>query len=251
MGSGLGDFVKNLQNQRTISYDEIEYFAECSIEGHHGNLVCGDFQGQRVVVMQGRLHFYEGHSISDVVFPVRTLCKLGIENLVLTNASGGLNPKHPPGSFMLIKDHINLMGQNPLIGPNDENLGSRFPDMSCVYDPKAIEQVMAAAKKEKISVFSGVYAAVTGPCYETPSEVKYLHAIGADAVGMSTVPEVIAARHMGVNTFGISCITNLGSGLTDNKLDHHEVKEVAQRVKREFVRLLEIVLTIDVLEKVK
>jgi purine-nucleoside phosphorylase len=238
LGSGLGDFADDLGKKTVIPYSEIPYFKKVSVKGHAGNLVTGDVSDRHIAVLQGRYHFYEGHDIRDVVFPVRVLCALGISNLILTNAAGGINSAFAPGDLMVITDHINLMGENPLTGENDERLGPRFPDMSRIYDREISEKIYASAMGMNIPVRRGVYAGLRGPSYETPAEIRMLKTVGADSVGMSTVPEGIAAKHMGVRIAGISCITNYAAGIKDEPLDHKEVTETADRVKAQFIALL-------------
>lgn len=242
LGSGLGEFADRVTEKSVCEYADIPHFRKVSVAGHAGRLVLGRIGATPVAVLQGRYHYYEGHDISDVVFPVRVLAKLGITSLLLTNAAGGINRELKPGDLMVIRDHINLMGVNPLRGANDERLGPRFPDMSNVYD-SVYQDVIAAAQKEiGLMVKRGVYLALSGPSYETPAEIRMLAALGADAVGMSTVPEAICARHMGVRVAGISCITNLAAGVTDQPLSHAEVTETAERVKGDFIRLLNRVI---------
>ncbi|MEN8221768.1 MAG: purine-nucleoside phosphorylase [Acidobacteriota bacterium] len=238
LGSGLGDFADEVDKSVVIPYDDIPHFKKVKVKGHAGNLVAGMVSGKAVVVLQGRYHFYEGHDIRDIVFPVRVLCSLGIKDLIITNAAGGINGAFTPGDLMVITDHINLMGENPLTGDNDERLGPRFPDMSSIYDNTQSEKIISTARSLSISVKSGVYAGLMGPSYETPAEIRMLKAIGADSVGMSTVPEAIAAKHMGMNVMGVSCITNYAAGITDQPLDHKEVTETADRVKEDFINLL-------------
>ncbi len=243
LGSGLGKFAELLENRITIPYSEIPGFKKVSVKGHKGNLVKGSSKGVPVIVLQGRYHFYEGHDIKDVVFPVRVLCRMGVKQIILTNAAGGINREFKPGDLMIIEDHINLMGVNPLHGENDERLGPRFPDMSEVYNKRTAGIISEAGNQLGISLKGGVYAGLRGPSYETPAEIKMLASIGADSVGMSTVPESIAARHMGVLVNGISCITNYAAGITDSPLDHKEVTETAERVHSDFIRLIEKVIS--------
>lgn len=238
LGSGLGDFADEIENSVVIPYEEIPNFKKVKVKGHAGNLVAGMVSGKPVAVLQGRYHFYEGHDIRDIVFPVRVLCSLGIKDLLITNAAGGINSAFAPGDLMVISDHINLMGENPLSGDNDERIGPRFPDMSTIYDKILSEKIISTARSMKISVKSGVYAGLRGPSYETPAEIRMLKTVGADSVGMSTVPEAIAAKHMGMKVAGISCITNFAAGITDQPLDHKEVTETADRVKEDFITLL-------------
>jgi len=238
LGSGLGDFADGIDKSVAIPYGEIPHFKKVKVKGHAGNLVAGMVSGKPVAVLQGRYHFYEGHDIKDVVFPVRVLCYLGINDLLITNAAGGINGAFVPGDLMVITDHINMMGKNPLTGDNDERLGPRFPDMSSIYDKKQSEKILSTARSLSISIKSGVYAGLMGPSYETPAEIRMLKTVGADSVGMSTVPEAIAAKHMGIRVAGISCITNFAAGITEHPLDHKEVTETADRVKEDFINLL-------------
>jgi len=237
LGSGLSGFAKEVKVDFEIPFGKIPHFAVSSVEGHPGKLIFGTLNGVPVAVLAGRLHAYEGLTYQQVVFPVRTLAIMGVKTVVMTNASGGLNPKMKAGDFMIIKDHINLTGNNPLVGPN-VNLGPRFVDMSEPYDLKLSKVMEAALKTAKARASTGVYVGVLGPTYETAAEVKYLAKIGGGAVGMSTVVEVIAARHAGLRVVGLSCITNLGTGLSKVKLTHEDVKEVAARVEDKFTRAL-------------
>ncbi len=238
LGSGLGAFADSLERAVSIPYTELPDFPRSSVVGHAGKLVLGFHQGLPVVSMQGRVHFYEGYQPWQVAFPARVLCRLGIKGLIVTNAAGGINSQFSVGDLMAITDHLNLAGYNPLVGPNDEQLGPRFPDMSNAYDSGFLEVLRASAKEEKVAIREGVYVSLSGPSYETPAEIRMLRTMGADAVGMSTVPEVIVAAHMGVKVAGISCITNLAAGLSKQKLSHAEVSETADRVKDVFSRLL-------------
>jgi len=222
-----------------IPYGDIPHFPVSTAPGHHGQLVVGKCGGKTVAVMEGRFHVYEGWSLLDVTYPIRVLRALGAKTLILSNASGGMNPRFEQGDLMLITDHINLMGVNPLIGPNDESLGPRFPDMSEPYDLKLQALVKKIALQERIPLKEGVYVGVTGPNLETRAEYRFLKLIGADAVGMSTVPEAIAARHMGMEVLGISCITNMAAGVLPQPLRHEEVLEMARRVRGAFTSLLE------------
>ncbi len=242
LGSGLGEFADRIEEQVVIPYGDIPHFKNVSVAGHAGRLVLGKIGGVPVAVLQGRYHYYEGHDISDVVFPVRVLAKLGIAGLLLTNAAGGIGRDLQPGDLMIIRDHINLMGLNPLRGANDERLGPRFPDMSAVYDPEFQDIIAAAQKEIGRTTRRGVYLSLSGPSYETPAEIRMLATLGADAVGMSTVPEAVCARHMGIRVAGISCVTNLAAGISKQPLSHQEVTETADRVKNDFIRLLEIVI---------
>jgi len=238
LGSGLAHFAEEVDVDTLIPFNEIPHFTPPSVEGHPGALLLGKIRGKNVAVLQGRIHFYEGHSLDSVVYPTRVLKFLGIDTLILTNAAGGIAPNMAPGDLMLISDHINLTGNNPLIGPNIKELGARFPDMTNTYSPELLEKAESIMKTQNISYKKGVYCGVTGPSYETPAEVQYLHKIGGSAVGMSTVPEAICARHMGLKIAGISCVTNLAAGISKTELNHDEVKEVAQRVEKEFCAFL-------------
>jgi purine-nucleoside phosphorylase len=242
LGSGLGEFAAQVAGQAAIAYGDIPHFKNVSVAGHAGRLVLGTIGPVAVAVLQGRYHYYEGHDISDVVFPVRVLAKLGVKNLLLTNAAGGIGRGLTPGDLMVIRDHINLMGINPLRGANDERLGPRFPDMSAVYDPEFQEAIATAQKEIGLAPKRGVYLALSGPSYETPAEIRMLAALGADAVGMSTVPEAICARHAGMRVAGISCVTNLAAGISAQPLSHKEVTETAARVKDDFIKLLQLVV---------
>jgi purine-nucleoside phosphorylase len=238
LGSGLGGFGDTLERPVSIDYAELPDFPRSSVVGHAGRLVLGWRGSVPVVAMQGRVHFYEGYEPWQVAFPARVLCRLGIQHLTVTNAAGGINLGFRPGDLMAMTDHLNLAGYNPLIGPNDDRLGPRFPDMSHAYDPTYLGVLKEVAAREKIALQQGVYASLAGPSYETPAEIRMLRSLGADAVGMSTVPEVIVAAHMGVKVTGISCITNLAAGIGQQKLSHEEVAETADRVKGTFTRLL-------------
>ncbi|HEX8129703.1 MAG TPA: purine-nucleoside phosphorylase [Pyrinomonadaceae bacterium] len=238
LGSGLGAFADDLEDAVGIPYEDIPGFARSTVEGHAGRLVVGRVAGVPVVVQQGRFHFYEGYALDEVTFPVRVLGLLGVKVLILTNAAGGLNNSFKQGALMLISDHLNLMGVNPLRGANDARFGARFPDMSEVYDREFQEAVICEAQAMKIELKRGIYAALTGPSYETPAEIRMLRALGADAVGMSTVPEAIIARHMGVKVLGISCITNMAAGVLDRPIDHAEVIETGEQVRATFTELL-------------
>jgi purine-nucleoside phosphorylase len=231
LGSGLGAFAESLDQATAIPYGQIPHFPASTAIGHKGELVVGLSQGVPVAVMSGRIHYYEGYSLQQVVFPIRVLGKLGVKSVVMTNAAGSVNVDFRPGELMIIEDHINYMGGNPLIGPNDEALGLRFFDMSEAYDPELRQVAERACQQAGVPVHRGVYIAFTGPSYETPAEIRMARAVGADAVGMSTVPEVIAAQHMGLRVLGISCITNMAAGVLKQKLDHREVLEVGERVK--------------------
>jgi purine-nucleoside phosphorylase len=238
LGSGLGAFARSLERATAIPYGEIPHFPTSTAIGHSGELVVGHCQGVPVAVMSGRAHYYEGYTLQQVVFPVRVLGRMGVKILILTNAAGSVNVAYKPGELMVISDHINFMGGNPMIGPNEDQLGLRFFDMSESYDPQLREIAEKACWKAGVTVRKGVYIAFTGPSYETPAEIKMSRAMGADAVGMSTVPEVIAARHMGVRVLGISCITNMAAGVIKKPLDHREVLEVGEKVKAGLIDVL-------------
>jgi purine-nucleoside phosphorylase len=242
LGSGLGDFADGLNDSLVVPYAEIPGWPAATVIGHAGRLVVGTHGGRRVAALSGRAHFYEGHDLRIVTFPTRVLGALGIRTLILTNAAGGINLAFKPGTLMAIDDHINLLGSNPLVGPNEDRFGTRFPDMTEVYSRRLRGIADEAARAEGLALAHGVYAAVHGPSYETPAEIRYLRVIGADAVGMSTVPEAIVARHMGMEVLGISCITNPAAGVLPTPLVHEAVMEVAKRVKGEFSRLLEGIL---------
>jgi purine-nucleoside phosphorylase len=239
LGSGLGDFAEELAEPVILPYAEIPHFPVSTVAGHAGRLVCGKLGEKKILAMQGRFHFYEGYPMEEVVFPVRVMAMLGIRRLIVTNAAGGVNPDFHPGELMLITDHINFMGTNPLIGANDDQLGPRFPDMSHAYDEQGLALARRAAQQAGIPLREGVYAAFTGPSYETPAEIRMVRTWGADAVGMSTVPEVIAANHAGMRVTGLSCITNLAAGM-QKSLNHEEVMATSARVKDDFKRLLTV-----------
>jgi purine-nucleoside phosphorylase len=242
LGSGLGAFADSLENATVIPYAEIRGIPKSSVAGHKGCLVLGDAEGVSVVAMQGRNHLYEGHTAAEVVFGARLMFKLGATSMIVTNAAGGIDPEFSVGDLMLLSDHLNLTGQNCLLGPNDDSLGARFVDMTVAYDQDLRKIAREAAEEIGFSLKSGVYAGLLGPTYETPAEIRMLQTIGASAVGMSTVHEVIAARHMSVRCLGISCITNLAAGLGDGTLSHDEVKETADQVHDRFVGLLRGIL---------
>lgn len=238
LGSGLGAFAREIAVEKTIPFHDIPHFGKASVEGHSGNLIFGKMGDKSIVALQGRLHYYEGHSLDTVVFPLRVMALMGVQIMVLTNSAGGLGDGMKAGDFMIIEDHINLTGANPLMGPNMKELGPRFPDMSEAYDRKLIALLEEIFKQQNVSFHRGVYAGVTGPTYETPAEVRYLKQIGCSAVGMSTVPESIAANHMGLRVAALSCITNLAAGLSKHKLTHEEVTETAKRVEKDFASIL-------------
>ena len=244
LGSGLGDFADTLENAVCIPYRNIPNFPITSAPGHSGNLVIGKKCGQIVAALQGRIHYYEGQSMQAITMPVRVLSAIGVKNLVLTNAAGGANAGYKPGSLMLISDHINYCGMNPLIGPNLDRFGPRFPDVTDLYSRALRRAVKEKAAAAGIHLEEGVYMMFTGPNYETPAEVRMAQILGADAVGMSTVPEALVAGHCGMQIVGISCITNHAAGVTDQKLDHSEVVAVADQVHDTFQALLEQVLTV-------
>ena len=242
LGSGLGAFADELEDAVAIPYEEIPGFARSTVEGHAGRLVAGRVEGVAVAAMQGRFHFYEGYSLEEVTFPIRVLSLLGAGALVLTNAAGGLNNSLKQGSLMLISDHLNLLGASPLRGPNDARFGTRFPDMSEVYDRAFQDTAVGEAHAMKLELRRGIYAALPGPNYETPAEIRMLRALGADAVGMSTVPEAIVARHMSMRVLGISCITNMAAGVLDRPIDHAEFMETGESVRETFSELLRRVI---------
>ena len=242
LGSGLGDFAGSLTDAVVAPYETLPHWPRSRVVGHAGRLVVGRTAGKRVAALSGRVHVYEGHPMATVVFAVRVMARLGVKALILTNAAGGINTDFGQGALMVIDDHINLMGSNPLIGPNDERMGPRFPDMSVVYSRRLRGLADAAAGAAGIAVRHGIYVAVHGPSYETPAEIRAFRALGADAVGMSTAPEAIAARHMGMEVLGLSCITNMAAGVLDQPLVHDEVMETARRVRGSFIALLEGVI---------
>jgi purine-nucleoside phosphorylase len=242
LGSGLGGFADELSAATAIPYAEIPGFARATVQGHAGRLVVGKIGDSAIAAMQGRFHFYEGYSLEDVTFPIRVLKLLGVRTLILTNASGALNFEFTPGSLMVITDHINLLGVNPLTGPNDERFGPRFPDLSNTYAHELQEIVLMEARAMGMKMGRGVYASLTGPSYETPAEIHMVRTLGADAVGMSTVPEAIVARHMGMQVVGISCITNLAAGVSDEPVDHSQVMATGEQVREEFTELLRRVI---------
>ena len=242
LGSGLGDFADTLSEAKTFPYSQIPNWPASAVAGHAGTLVIGTLTGRRVAALAGRAHYYEGHDMRTVTFATRAVARLVVRTLILTNAAGGINVSFKPGTLMLMDDHINLMGGNPLMGPNEDRFGARFPDMTMVYSKRLRTLAAKAAQERGLALAHGVYVAVHGPSYETPAEIRYLRTIGADAVGMSTVPEAIAARHMGLEVLGISCITNPAAGVLPQPLVHDEVMEVARRVRGEFASLLEGVI---------
>jgi purine-nucleoside phosphorylase len=238
LGSGLGAFADTLEGLVKIPYADLPHLPASRVPGHSGNLCFGGVFGVPVVCMQGRVHYYEGHTIEAVVHGARTMARLGVRHVLLTNAAGGLEPSWSAGDLMIVTDHLNLMGTSPLLGPNDDALGPRFPDMTEAYDVKLREQLNEVAAAAAIPLRAGIYAGLTGPSYETPAEVRMLRGLGAQAVGMSTVPEVIALRHMGVKVAALSCITNLAAGITKATLNHAEVEEVARTRRDALVTLI-------------
>ena len=238
LGSGLGAFAEELTGATRIAYSRIPGFPPSTVEGHAGQLIVGATGGIPVAVLAGRLHFYEGYSMDEVTFPVRVLGRMGIRALVITNAAGGISPDYRQGAPVLIRDHINFQGTNPLIGHNDERFGLRFPDMTHAYSERLRRIACEEGARQKMSLAEGLYAAVTGPSFETPAEIRALRALGADLVGMSTVPEVIVARQMGLEVLGISCVTNLAAGILDQPITHTEVLETGQRVRSQFTALV-------------
>ncbi len=242
LGSGLGAFASELRDATAIPYADIPNFPISTAIGHAGQLLLGSLDDLPLAVMQGRVHLYEGYSVGQVVFPVRVLARMGIRAVVLTNAAGGINSHYGKGALVLIRDHINLQGQNPLIGPNDDRLGLRHPDMTDAYNADFRRLALEQAEVSGEDIYEGIYAAVTGPSFETPAEIRYLRAIGADLVGMSTVPEVIAARHAGLEVMAISCVTNMAAGMTGQKITAEEVMETGARVREKFLALLRDIL---------
>jgi purine-nucleoside phosphorylase len=242
LGSGLGSFADEFERAVRIPYAKIPHFPRPTIEGHAGRLVIGLVEGVPVVAMQGRVHYYEGYRMKEVAFPVRVFGRMGVRALVITNAAGGINLDYKQGALVVLRDHINLQGTSPLIGPNDERLGPRFPDMSEAYWRPYREAALEEARRLGLEVFEGIYAAMHGPNYETPAEIRALRVLGADLVGMSTAPEVIVARQMGLRVLGISCVTNMAAGITEGPVVHEEVLRTGVRVKGQFVALLRAVI---------
>ncbi len=242
LGSGLGDFATGLIDAVTVPYQDIPHWPRATVVGHAGTLVVGSSKGRRVLALAGRAHFYEGHPLTVATFAMRVLGQLGVKHVVLTNAAGGINTRFSTGALMVIDDHINLMGTNPLVGPNDDRFGVRFPDMSEVYSSRLRTLADQTASALGLPLEHGVYVAVCGPSYETPAEIRAFRLLGADAVGMSTVPEAIVARHLGIEVLGISCITNPAAGVLPQPLVHDEVMETARRVRGAFIALLEGIL---------
>jgi purine-nucleoside phosphorylase len=242
LGSGLGAFAEEISGAARIDYKTIPHFPRSTAIGHAGRMVIGKVADVPVAVMQGRVHFYEGYSMREVIFPMRVMSRMGIRAVLLTNAAGGINESLKQGGLVILRDHINLQGTNPLIGPNDEHFGNRFPDMTRVYWKPYQAAAREEGKRLGIDMAEGVYAALTGPSYETPAEIRYLRAIGADLVGMSTVPEVIAAAHLGIRVLGISCVTNMAAGILDQPITTEEVMETGERVKADFIALVRAVI---------
>lgn len=238
LGSGLGIYTDQIENKVVIPYEEIPHFKKTSVEGHSGALIFGEVRNVPVVALQGRLHPYEGYEMEEVVLPIRALAAIGVEILFLSNASGGINPDFHPGELVVISDHINLSGRNPLVGPNLSELGPRFPDMGNAYDKELREILYTVGKKHEVELKSGVYCSVLGPSYETPAEIRMLRILGADLVGMSTVPEVIAANHIGLKVAAVACVTNYAAGIKEEKLDHADVKKVAEKAMIGFAKVL-------------
>ncbi len=242
LGSGLGDFAGSLASAVSVAYGELPHWPISTVAGHEGRLVVGASRGARIAALAGRCHLYEGHEPRTVTFAVRVLGLLGVKTLILTNAAGGVNTGFAQGGLMVVDDHINLTGQNPLVGANDDRFGPRFPDMSAVYSTRLRRIADEASRAINLPLAHGVYAALLGPSYETPAEIRYLRTIGADAVGMSTAPEAIVARHMGMEVLGISCITNMAAGVLPQPLNHTEVMDTARRVRGQFIALLEDII---------
>jgi len=242
LGSGLGAFADEFDGAARIPYAEIPHFPKSTAIGHAGKLVVGRVGDIPVAGMQGRVHLYEGYSAKDVAFPIRVFSRMGVKAVILTNAAGGIKREFTQGELVVIKDHINMQGVSPLTGENDERFGPRFPDMTVAYDRRFREMTVGLGNRNHIGLYEGVYAALPGPSYETPAEIRYLRTIGADLVGMSTVPEVIAARHCGMRVLGISCVTNAAAGILDQPLDHKEVLETGERIRGQFIALLKMVI---------
>jgi len=242
LGSGLGAFADDLADRVVLPYSAIPHFPVSSAEGHAGNLVIGRVGDVAVAAMQGRVHYYEGHTMLRITFPMRVFCRLGIKGVLLTNAAGGIGPKLKPGCLVVISDHINLQGTNALIGANEDRFGPRFPDMTEAYSKELRKLALAEGKRQGIDIFEGVYAAVPGPSYETPAEIRFLRTIGADVVGMSTVAEVLVARHCGMKVLAISVVTNMAAGILDQPINHSEVLETGQRIRGQFSQLLQALI---------
>lgn len=238
LGSGLGILADLIENPTVIDYKDIPHFPVSTVEGHAGELVIGQVKGKNVVVMKGRFHLYEGYGVETVTFPIRVLKRLGVDTLIVTNAAGGINTSFEPGDLMVIADHLNLTGSNPLVGPNDPEFGDRFPDMSTAYTRELRQLAHKVAEEQQFVIREGVYAGLLGPTYETPAEIRMLRTLGADVVGMSTVSEVIVARHAGLQVLGFSCVSNMAAGILDQPLSHAEVMETTERVKAKFLNLV-------------
>ena len=242
LGSGLGAFADSLGDATAIDYAEIPHYPRATAIGHAGRLVIGTSAGVPLAAMQGRVHFYEGISMKEVAFPMRVFGRMGVQAALLTNAAGGINREYKQGALVVLSDHINLQGPGPLVGPNDDRFGPRFPDMTYAYDRAYRRMALEEGRRLGLDIYEGVYAALSGPSYETPAEIRYLRAIGADLVGMSTTAEVIVARHMGINILAISCVTNMAAGILDQPLNHVEVLETGRKVQKQFVALIEAVV---------
>ncbi|MCT4607295.1 MAG: purine-nucleoside phosphorylase [Marinisporobacter sp.] len=242
LGSGLGAIADQIQEKEVFPYNEIPNFPVSTVEGHAGQLVIGTLEGKKVVAMQGRFHYYEGYHMKEVTFPVRVMKLLGIKKLIVTNAAGAVNTNYKPGDLMLISDHLNLSGDHPLIGKNLKDFGPRFPDMSNAYDKELRTKVKEIAKSLNIALQEGVYACMSGPTYETPAEVRMVRILGADAVGMSTAPEVITAVHSNIQVVGVSCMTNMAAGILDQPLDHSEVMETSEKARAKFITLMKSII---------
>jgi len=238
LGSGLGVLKDEIENKIVIKYEDIPEFPISTVEGHAGELIIGELSGKSIIAMNGRFHYYEGYHIKQTVFPIRVFSLLGVKKIILTNAAGGINTNIKEGSFMVINDHLSFFTESVLRGKNEDEFGIRFPDMSEVYDKEEVEKMKLIIEKHTGTVVEGVYAYMKGPCYETPAEIRALRILGADAVGMSTVPEAIVARHSGMKVVAVSCITNMAAGVTNKKLSHEEVKATADRVKGEFKEII-------------
>ena len=238
LGSGLGVLKEDIENRVIIKYEDIPGFPVSTVEGHAGELIIGELSGKTIIAMNGRFHYYEGYDIKQTVFPIRVFALLGVKNIILTNAAGGINTDIKEGSFMVINDHLSFFAESVLRGKNEDEFGVRFPDMSEVYDKEEVKKMKEIIKKHTENALEGVYAYMKGPAYETPAEIRALRTLGADAVGMSTVPEAIVARHSGMKVVAVSCITNMAAGVTNKKLSHEEVKETAERVKGEFKEII-------------
>lgn len=244
LGSGLGDFCDRLEDRIEVPFDQIPGFPLPTVEGHAGAFVFGTCRGRSLAALRGRIHYYEGYTQQELTLPVRVMARLGVKTVILTNAAGGVNLDYKPGTLMLISDHINFSGNNPLMGPNLDQFGPRFPDMSDIYTRALREKLLPLAREAGIPLREGVYVMYSGPNYETPAEIRFFRAVGGDAAGMSTVPEALAARHAGLQVMGVSCITNMAAGVLPQPLSHEEVVETAGRVKRDFTRLLELMIDV-------